>query len=127
MSSSSSSAEPSLSDILTEIKILEALVKVLQDKIIAVSAQCLSIHDVLQSDDATEFDLDMDDGSEDEEPSRVRVGSLARSNAGLSSAAAATPTAVAASSVANASTGGATHTPSTEKPCPPPKALYRFR
>lgn len=125
MSSSSSSVDPSLSDILAEIKSLNLQLLRVVSSVQAVSVQCRAIQDFLQSDE--EFTMDVDEDSEGEEPSRVRTGSLARSNAGVRMLDDGPRDVIGVSSAPVASSDESTRTQSPVKVTPPSKGLYRFR
>lgn len=126
MSSSSSSTDCSLSDILAEIQVLKEKLVAIVGAISVVKQQCQAIHDVLEGDEC--IDVDMDDDSDGDEPSRVRLGPLGRA-ATVSSAVASSggSAGLGVLSSAGVSSGDGTPSQSTEKATGPFKALYRFR
>lgn len=124
MSSSSSSSDCSLSDVLAEIKALKEKLTAIVSSIYSVRQQCLAIQDVLQSEE--EFTMGVDEDSEDEEP-RVHIGSLARAPTGVRMADVGSQDASVGSAGLGASSAGSTPSESQEKVIAPSRGLYRFR
>jgi len=128
MSSSSSSDSVDLAAVFSLVLDLKRQLREFSREVIEIKQVCHAIHAVLQSDEDLEVDMDDDSGSDVDEPSRVRVGSLAslarpalsRSNAG--SLGSAVPL-----SVDVEATEASTQQSSAENPTQPHRTLYRFR
>lgn len=121
--SSSTSTDPSLSDLFAEIKVLQGNVRTLQFTISSISRECQAILAAIQSDE--DLDVDMEDSDADE-PSRVRVGSLA-SAARVSFGRPAASTQVANDPLSDSDKDEPITRPSLLRDTQPSKTMYRFR